>query len=325
LKPLHDQSLARSGAVCCDVAADAVVRLSLESLPELRRQPGPVVGEPLPASFLKHADEQTVAGLAAVYQAIGRANLETVCFRDWGVVAAPRFLGRPAMATALQRFAAEGAWGVSPHLIPHRSLHSISGTVSQALKIHGPNFGVGGGPRGASEVMLAAAALLQGQRLPGVWVILTCLDPELPPDEGGRATPGTQAVGLALALTPAPLTLPSPPAGGEGRVRGGGGTRLRLRLVCGAPDSQGPAPSCRNGAGFDLLRLETLLHVLHTPCGGETTIVQLLEPGCRLELSSPPSTVCPPLSAQEITEWRMATDNGWQTAESGRRTAETLL
>ncbi|MGH6681122.1 MAG: hypothetical protein ACREDL_19840, partial [Bradyrhizobium sp.] len=135
MKPLDDQSVARSCAVCCGVAADAVVRVGLESLPQWRRNPGSTCGEPLPASFLKHADEQTVAGLGAVYRAIQKAGLQTTNFRDWGVVAAPRFLGRPAMAAALQRFAAEGAWGVSPHLIPHRSLHSISGTVSQALKI----------------------------------------------------------------------------------------------------------------------------------------------------------------------------------------------
>ncbi|MHB1423224.1 MAG: hypothetical protein ACYC3I_08530 [Gemmataceae bacterium] len=183
------------------MAAHAVVRVSLESLPELRRKPGPVPGEPLPTYFLKHADEQTVAALCAVYHAIHEAGLQTTCFRDWGVVAAPLFLGRAAMAAALQRFAVEGAWGVSPHLIPHRSLHSISGTISQALKIHGPNFGVGGGPGGQSEILLAATALLEGKGLPGVWVVLTGLEPELPPDEAGRLVPGTQAVGQALALT----------------------------------------------------------------------------------------------------------------------------
>jgi hypothetical protein len=229
LKPLDDQSLARSCAVCCEVAADAVVRASLESLAELRRNPGPVPGEPPPASLLKHADEQTVAGLCAVYQAIAKAGWQTTCFRDWGVVAAPRFLGRPAMAAALQRFAAEGAWGVSPHLIPHRSLHSVSGTVSQALKIHGPNFGVGGGPGGTNEALLAATALLERKQLPGVWVVLTCLSPESPPDEAGRMPPGTQAIGLALALTPIPSLPPQ-----EGGGRGG---HQRLHIVDGVPDA----------------------------------------------------------------------------------------
>ena len=268
---LDDQSFARSCALCCGVAAEAVKRVSLESLPELRRNPGPSLREPLPACFLKHADEQTVAGLCAVYQAIQNGGLQATDFRDWGVLAAPRFLGRPAMAAALQRFAAEGAWGVSPHLIPHRSLHSISGTVSQALRIHGPNFGVGGGPGGAVEALLAATALLETKHLPGVWVVLTCLDPEMPPDEAGRMPPATQAVGLALALVPISRS----------------GSRLRLQIVRGTPDVETVARA-RSLAGseesFDLLRLETLLNLLHDP-HGDRTIVQLLDTQCRLELS----------------------------------------
>jgi hypothetical protein len=196
LKLLDDRALAWSFAAGCDVAAHAIVRADLESLPELRRNPGPAPGEPLPPCFLKHADEQTVVGLCAVYRAIHEAGLSATCFRDWGIVAAPRFLGRSTMAAAVQRFAVEGAWGVSPHLIPHRSLHSVSGTISQALKIHGPNFGVGE----SAEILLAATALLHGKRLPGVWVVLTCLEPELPPDQAGRLPIETQAVGQALAL-----------------------------------------------------------------------------------------------------------------------------
>ncbi len=222
MKPHSNQSLVRGGAVCCEIAAEAIVRANLESLEQLRRHPGPVHGEPLPAALLKHADEQTVAGLCAVYQAIAKSDLQKTCFCDWGVVAAPRFLGRPTMAAALQRFVAEGAWGVSPHLIPHRSLHSVSGTVSQALKIHGPNFGVGGGPDGTVEALLAATALLARKKVPGVWVVLTCLSPQLPPDEAGRMPPGTQAVGFALALT----------------ASGASGSPLRLHITRGVPDAE---------------------------------------------------------------------------------------
>jgi hypothetical protein len=217
--------------VCCEVSAEAVVRVSLASLAELRRNPGPIHGEPLPVSLLKHADEQTVAGLSAVYQAIAKAGWHSTCFQDWGVIAAPRFLGRPAMQAALRRFAAEGAWGVSPHLIPHRSLHSVSGTVSQALKIHGPNFGVGGGPNATVEALLAATALLQGKQLPGVWVVLSCLKPELPADEAGLPAPCAQAVGLALALTP----IPHSSSCGTG---GTGGERVRLHIRDGVPDAK---------------------------------------------------------------------------------------
>jgi hypothetical protein len=267
LKPLDDQSLARNRAVCCEVAADAVLRLRMECLPEFRRNLGPSHGEPLPPSFLKHADEQTVAGLGAVFQAIDKSRLHSTCFRDWGVVAAPRFLGRPAMAAALQRFAAEGAWGVSPHLIPHRSLHSMSGTVSQALKIYGPNFGVGGGPSGPLEALLTAMALLERKRLPGVWVVLTCLDPELPPDASGQPVPGTQAIGLALALTRSKKH----------------DDRIRLHFV---HDSSAKSHLASvHGSRSELLRLETLMNVLHDSRGAKTTLIQLLEGGQRIELS----------------------------------------
>jgi 3-oxoacyl-(acyl-carrier-protein) synthase len=128
----------------CGLAAHAFLSVPAEAIAGLRQRPGPVVGEPLPTTFLKHADEQTVVGLAAVYQAIDDHALAPAGaarpFADWAVVAAPRFIGRAALAQALPRFVREGAWGVSPHLIPHRSLHSMSGAISLALKAHGPNF-----------------------------------------------------------------------------------------------------------------------------------------------------------------------------------------
>jgi len=188
--------------VICGLAARGHVRVPVEQLPQLRRCPCAVAPDALPASFLKHADEQTVAGIATVLQAIHDHHLTGTDFRNWGVLAAPFFLGRNTIGAALARFAAEGAWGVSPHLIPHRSLHSLSGTLSHALKIQGPNFGVAGGPGVCSEVLLNAAALLHGQRLPGLWVVLTRMDPELPPIPSGQPVPGTFAVALTLALVP---------------------------------------------------------------------------------------------------------------------------
>jgi hypothetical protein len=194
-----------AGAVCCGVAAYATRAATAEMLPALRQRPGPAA-EAFPGSFLKHADDQTVVGLAAVLEAIQRHGLGATSFDDWGVIAAPRFLGRAALAVALGRFALEGAWGISPHLIPHRSLHSISGTVSQALKIHGPNFGVGGGPDAAGELLVVAGGMLADERLPGVWVVMTGYDPELAPADPAQAQPSAaapppppaQAVALAL-------------------------------------------------------------------------------------------------------------------------------
>jgi hypothetical protein len=158
--------------VRCVLAAHAGLVVSDEALATLRKNPGSLPA-PLPAPFLKQADEQTVVGLAALCRAAQDHGLDLNRQADWGVIAAPELVGRTGMVAALQAFAKEGAWGISPHLIPHRSLHSLSGTVSQALGLHGPNYGVGGGPGAAAEALLAAAALLADGQLPGLWLILT--------------------------------------------------------------------------------------------------------------------------------------------------------
>jgi hypothetical protein len=214
--------------------------------------PGPAPGEPLPAAFLKHTDEQTVVGMAALLQAVSRHGLTGTDFTAWGAVGAPRFLGRAALRAALQRFAAEGAWGISPHLIPHRSLHSISGTISQALKLHGPNFGVGGGPGGAAEGLLTAAALLTGDRLPGVWVVWSGWSPEPTPLLNGHAAEA-EVSAAAIAL------VPSYPSGARARLRVGAGSVAENGV--GNGHAQMPV----------LFSLEALLATLESPDGASRT------------------------------------------------------
>jgi len=193
-------------AVTCSVAGFGIIRGGSELLETLRRNPVAAPGTPLPAGFLKHAEKQTVAGLAAVYQAIYNFDLARVEQRHWGVIAAPTFLGRSGMADALARFAVEGAWGISPHLIPHQSLHAVSGTISQSLRIHGPNFGVGGAPGAVVEAVLAAASLLALPGIPGIWLVLTDHEREFIPvdraEPASKCEPEPDCRALALALIP---------------------------------------------------------------------------------------------------------------------------
>jgi hypothetical protein len=218
VKPIPEQA----ESVECDVAAHARVAVPLGAVAELRKQPGPPPAPPLPANFLKHLDEQTVAGLAAVRNAVRDHGLDGTDFTRWAVLGAPRFPGRPQMIPSVQRFLAEGAWGVSPHMVPHRSLHSLSGTVSQVLKIHGANYGVGGGNSAADEVIFAALALLERrQSPPGVWVVVTAQEPEGVLDADGNGPPDKRVRALALALVP-------PRAGWRG-------LRLRLEMDRAAP------------------------------------------------------------------------------------------
>jgi hypothetical protein len=199
--PIPDPSAPCAGAaICSDLLAFAGVRVTPEMLPSLRQRPGPGIGDSLPATFLRHADEQTVAALAAVLHTIHDSGMSVADFKDWGIVAAPCFLGRAMLAVALQRLAAEGAWGISPHIIPHRSQHAVSGTISQVLKIVGPNFGAGGGPGSVGEALLAGAVLLEGNRLPGVLIVMTDWEPEAIPDVDGSLSPDAVCHALAMAL-----------------------------------------------------------------------------------------------------------------------------
>ena len=210
--PRLDATLSRPSTPAvsrCAVAAHAVVRATPEMFAQWRRQPPPVAGQPLPTSFLKHSDDQTVASLAAVHQAIVRTGWLGRSFSEWGVVAAPSFFGRGGIAQAVQRYAQEGAWGVSPHVIPHQSLHAASGTVSQLLKLHGPNFGINGGPQACNDAFLVAAALLAEAAVPGLWLLLSDYEREWLPIENGKSAdprhaervqpPMCEAVALALA------------------------------------------------------------------------------------------------------------------------------
>lgn len=192
---------------CADVFAHAVVRASASHFPALRRKPDPEQADPLPASLLKHADEQTVAALAAILKASRQAGRAGDSYGDWGLVAAPRFIGRAALATFVERFQLEGAWGASPHIVPHHALHSASGTISQVLGLHGPNFGVGGGPGEEAEAWLACLTMLAGGQVPGVWLAATRWMPEMAPPRGKEsaaveASSPCICEALAVALVP---------------------------------------------------------------------------------------------------------------------------
>jgi hypothetical protein len=168
----------------------------------LRRKPGPVPeGWTAPApSLLRNSDEQTIAGLCAVYAAIDTMRMPRDSYTGWGVVAASRYLGRANLARALQSFLAEGVWGTSPHLIPHFALHSAAGTLSLGLGLHGPNLGVGGGLHAAAEGFLAALTWLSTGSVRGVWLVLSGWSPELIPDRSGGPPTATDCQALAIAL-----------------------------------------------------------------------------------------------------------------------------
>jgi hypothetical protein len=193
----------RGSAVAIGLAGWATVRAPSDQVAALRRNPGLPTGTTLSPGFLKNADEQTVLALAATSRAMFSMGRPTASYANWGVVAAANLFGRSGTFQSLLDFRRDGAWGVTPHLIPHHSLHSISGTVSQALRIHGPNFGISGGPSAVAEAFLGAATMISDNNLPGLWVVLTGHDPDCLVEGLNQDTKAkTHFLAAAVALEP---------------------------------------------------------------------------------------------------------------------------
>jgi hypothetical protein len=217
------------------VAAYGVAEVPLAAVAGLRRSLGPPGQPPFPATFLKAAEDQTVVALAAVARAVEAGGLQQESLASWGVIAAPRSLGRLAAAEALHKFEQGGASKVSPFLVPHHSLHSMSGTISQGFRTYGPNFGVGGHSRAVVEGLLAALALLHEASATGLLLVLSECDPEpVPGREGASLAPILYRV-LALAF----------------RGSASDSARLRLRLIHGRQaGGAAPAPTVADVVQF---------------------------------------------------------------------------
>jgi len=198
-----------SGAVpgdptACAVEAFGVARVPVGEIAALRKSPGPLgAGRKIPPSLMKHADHQTVLGLAALLRAVHDSGWSDRSFADWGLIAAPRFLGRIVAAGAMDKFKKVGVPGMSPLIIPTLSLHAVAGSLSLALKAHGFNYGVGGGHGHLAEALLTGLAARDDNGVPGVWVVATQFSPEPVPDTAGNSTNASFGYGVALAITAA--------------------------------------------------------------------------------------------------------------------------
>jgi hypothetical protein len=191
-----------SDTVSACVSTFGYVTADMAKIDSLRREPGDLQGRELPASFLKHADEQSVCGFAAVLQAIRAAGSPVDAYREWGVIAAAKFVGRSQCGATIARFFDQGVRGVSPHAIPQISLHSLSGVISVGLGIGGPNLGAGGGMKAIPDGLLTAATMWAEGRLPGLWLLLTEWDTEPLPQKNGRTVADGVCHALAMALVP---------------------------------------------------------------------------------------------------------------------------
>jgi len=188
--------------IACAVAAHAMVEACPEAMETLRTTLGQESDSPLPPRFLRYADEQTVVGMAAVLQAMAAFPVPRTDFSDWGVLAAPCLLGRINGACTLSKFQQSGPAAVSPHAIPQLSLHSVSSAISVGLGMHGPNFGIGGGPESLAEGLTVGLSFLDETILPGIWLVFTQWDREPIPDGLGGSCIDTVCRAVAMALVP---------------------------------------------------------------------------------------------------------------------------
>lgn len=184
----------------CTVAAHGVVATPLDAISTLREAPSASGRRPIPPRFLRHSDEQTVVGLAAVLKAIDAGPLRDACFDEWGVVAAPMFPGRLSGAATFRKYEQGGPAAISPHIIPQNSLHSVSSAISISLAMRGLNFGIGGGPEALAEGLMVALTLVDNRLLPGLWLVLTQWSTEPVPDGLGSSQTPTNCLAVALGL-----------------------------------------------------------------------------------------------------------------------------
>ncbi len=196
-------SPARANAVTMSMAGFAIGCANAAQLAPLREHPHLPPDRSVPLGFLKHSDHQTVLALATISKAMSFLKEPTDNYRNWGVVAAANLFGRAGILRGLMDYRQDGPWGITPHLIPHHSLHAMSGTISQSLRIHGPNFGIGGGPTAVAEAFLVAATMISENNLPGLWVVLCGHEEECFSSAPNSDSPHTSPyLAAAVALKP---------------------------------------------------------------------------------------------------------------------------
>lgn len=187
----------------CMIRGASIVTARLSEISTLARQPAPVGGPMIPPRFLRHADEQTIVGLRAVLQIVAAAGSKKPDFSHDGVVGASCRAGQPTAARTMMNLERQGTAGVTPHVVPQCSLHSLASAVSVAFGMHGPNVGVAGGQQAAIEGFLTAATLVP--TLPSsahLWLVVTGWDTQLELDPDGKALNDPTCRSLAMRFQP---------------------------------------------------------------------------------------------------------------------------
>jgi hypothetical protein len=200
LPSLVGSNCENSADLAVNIAGWGYAHLRGAEFAALRRSLPAWAVEGTPLHFFKHADEQTMLAVHAVDNAIQRHGFDPRAHEAFGVIAAPRFLGRMAAAAVIRRYLRDGAQGVTPHIISQHSLHSVSGAISVLLGCKGPNLGVGGGPGALDDALLTQLSLFSSANIPGVWLVGSTWDPEPIIDREGNCLNDPECFAFAMAV-----------------------------------------------------------------------------------------------------------------------------
>jgi len=275
------------------VSAWSAVEAPLSLLGAWRDDPGPLPQGETPRRLLRHADEHAVAACRAVLTAIAAGpravrqptgvvsvtpSPAELASPAWGVVAASCGAGRLMGAASLAATRAAGAVGVSTHVVPQCSLHAAASLISVLLGLHGPHFGIGGGPEAFAEALPVAAATL-GLVAPGagLWLVLTGWDREPVLDDAARPrfdTGDPVLRAFAMALTPrtragtVELELAAEPQAGasaapSGRAAVGAPDEIDIRLL--APEAMATVVESAEAGACRVIRLPGRMRATFRP------------------------------------------------------------
>ena len=199
-------SLPANLSAYCQIDSCATVSAHLSEFPTLAREKYAHGSYSLPTRFLRHADEQTVIGVRSLLKAMASDTQKNTDISNDAVIAATCLAGQPAAARTMIGLRDKGPVGVTPHIVPQCSLHSVASAASVGFGMHGPNFGVGGGTHCVSEGLLLsvtlAPMLATTSPTSRIWLICTGWDQQPSLGTNGEATNDPLCRGLTLLLRP---------------------------------------------------------------------------------------------------------------------------
>ena len=202
----HSPSLPADFSTLCQIDSCAIESAHFSEVQALAREKHAHGPYSLPIRFLRHADEQTVIGVQSIFKVMAADTQEIPDISNDAVIAATCLAGQPAAARTMIGLRDKGPVAVTPHIVPQCSLHSVASAVSVGFGMHGPNFGVGGGPHAVSEGLLLAITLAPMLAITSpsarIWLIFTGWDQQPSLETNGEANNDPLCRGLTLLLKP---------------------------------------------------------------------------------------------------------------------------